>query len=216
MLCTYRRSKPQSTGRFPCITDPSAGCFPDRHYCKFAMAAATATAAASLRTSLHFPHQNPRALRKRQLERGDNQRCFHGSLTLTNRCSDFVRTRPRRLHQSPFLVCFSSALSPELKLTLDKVVSSHKVVLFMKGSKDFPQCGFSRTVVQILKTLNVPFETMDILENEVLRQGLKEYSSWPTFPQLYIDGEFFGGCDITVEAYQSGELQELLEKTMCS
>lgn len=68
----------------------------------------------------------------------------------------------------------------------------------MKGTKDFPQCGFSNTVVQILKSLNAPFETINILENELLRQGLKEYSSWPTFPQLYIDGEFFGGCDITV------------------
>ncbi|KAG9147191.1 hypothetical protein Leryth_005411 [Lithospermum erythrorhizon] len=68
----------------------------------------------------------------------------------------------------------------------------------MKGTKDFPQCGFSNTVVQILTTLNVPFETINILENEMLRQGLKEYSSWPTFPQLYIDGEFFGGCDIVV------------------
>ncbi|XP_031093157.1 monothiol glutaredoxin-S7, chloroplastic [Ipomoea triloba] len=108
------------------------------------------------------------------------------------------------------------ALSPELKTTLDKVVTSQKVVLFMKGTKEFPQCGFSNTVVQILKSLNMPFETINILENEVLRQGLKEYSSWPTFPQLYIDGEFFGGCDITVEAYKSGELQEVLEKTMCS
>ncbi|CAN6464577.1 unnamed protein product [Victoria cruziana] len=96
-----------------------------------------------------------------------------------------------------FVRCFA-ALSPELKSTLDKVVSSHKVVLFMKGTKDFPQCGFSHTVVQILKSLNVPFETLNILENESLRQGLKEYSNWPTFPQLYIDGEFFGGCDITV------------------
>ena len=90
------------------------------------------------------------------------------------------------------------ALTPELKSTLDKVVTSHKVVLFMKGTKDFPQCGFSNTVAQILKSLNVPFETINILENEILRQGLKEYSSWPTFPQLYIEGEFFGGCDITV------------------
>jgi len=81
---------------------------------------------------------------------------------------------------------------------LDKVVTSQKVVLFMKGTKDFPQCGFSNTCVQILKSLAVPFETINILENEILRQGLKEYSSWPTFPQLYIDGEFFGGCDITV------------------
>ncbi|KAJ6832160.1 uncharacterized protein M6B38_345855 [Iris pallida] len=111
--------------------------------------------------------------------------------------------------------CFS-ALSPEMKTTLDKVVTSQKVVLFMKGTKDFPQCGFSNTVVQILKSLNVPFETLNILENEVLRQGLKEYSSWPTFPQLYIDGEFFGGCDITVEAYKNGQLQEVLEKALCS
>lgn len=91
-----------------------------------------------------------------------------------------------------------AGLSPELKSSLDKVVTSDKVILFMKGTKDFPQCGFSNTVVQILKTLNVPFETINILENEMLRQGLKEYSSWPTFPQLYIDGEFFGGCDITL------------------
>ncbi|GAB2278318.1 Monothiol glutaredoxin-S7, chloroplastic [Dionaea muscipula] len=108
------------------------------------------------------------------------------------------------------------ALNPELKTTLDKVVTSQKVVLFMKGTKEFPQCGFSNTVVQILKSLNVPFETINILENEVLRQALKEYSSWPTFPQLYIDGEFFGGCDITVDAYQRGELQELLEKAINS
>ncbi|XP_030450590.1 monothiol glutaredoxin-S7, chloroplastic [Syzygium oleosum] len=112
--------------------------------------------------------------------------------------------------------CFASVLTPQLKSTLDTVVNSHKVVLFMKGTKDFPQCGFSNTVVQILKSFNVPFETINILENELLRQGLKEYSSWPTFPQLYIEGEFFGGCDITIEAYKSGELQELLEKAMCS
>lgn len=99
---------------------------------------------------------------------------------------------------SSFLFFSRAALTPELKSTLDKVVQSHKVVLFMKGTKDFPQCGFSNTVMQILKLLNVPFETLNILENEMLRQGLKEYSNWPTFPQLYIDGEFFGGCDITV------------------
>lgn len=107
-------------------------------------------------------------------------------------------------------------LAPEMRATLDKVVGSHKVVLFMKGTKDFPQCGFSHTVVQILRSLDVPFETLDVLANEALRQGLKEYSSWPTFPQLYIDGEFFGGCDITVDAYKSGELQETLEKAMLS
>ncbi|CAD6207674.1 unnamed protein product [Miscanthus lutarioriparius] len=109
-----------------------------------------------------------------------------------------------------------ATLSQEMRATLDKVVGSSKVVLFMKGTKDFPQCGFSHTVVQILRSLNVPFDTLDVLSNEALRQGLKEYSSWPTFPQLYIDGEFFGGCDITVEAYKSGELQETLEKAICS
>lgn len=77
-------------------------------------------------------------------------------------------------------------------------MTSQKVVLFMKGTKEFPQCGFSHTVVQILMSLKVPFETINILENDLLRQALKEYSTWPTFPQLYIDGEFFGGCDITV------------------
>ncbi|XP_020592606.1 monothiol glutaredoxin-S7, chloroplastic [Phalaenopsis equestris] len=181
------------------------------------MAYLAGAAAPSLRTSLHFLYQNPCALHKRQPEMGASHRRFRCSLTLAEGCAYFVRGRPGRFRpSSSFSVCFSSALTPELKSTLDKVVSSHKVVLFMKGSKDFPQCGFSRTVVQILMSLNVPFETMDILENEMLRQGLKEYSSWPTFPQLYIDGEFFGGCDITVEAYQSGELQELLEKATCS
>ncbi|GAB4847398.1 Monothiol glutaredoxin-S7, chloroplastic [Ancistrocladus abbreviatus] len=123
--------------------------------------------------------------------------------------------RALRPNRASSFRCLSS-LTPELKTTLDKVVTSHKVVLFMKGTKEFPQCGFSNSVVQILNSLNVPFETINILENEILRQALKEYSSWPTFPQLYIDGEFFGGCDITVEAYQKGELQELLEKAMCN
>ncbi|CAH1437837.1 uncharacterized protein LOC111888564 [Lactuca sativa] len=123
-----------------------------------------------------------------------------------------IKTCSRRIDSTR---CFA-ALNPELKTTLDKVVTSHKVILFMKGTKDFPQCGFSNTVVQILRSANVPFETINILDNEMLRQGLKEYSQWPTFPQLYIDGEFFGGCDITVEAYKSGELQELLEKASLS
>lgn len=68
----------------------------------------------------------------------------------------------------------------------------------MKGTKEFPQCGFSNTVVQILNSLNAPFEAINVLENDLLRQALKEYSNWPTFPQLYLDGDFFGGCDITL------------------
>ncbi|KAK9919264.1 hypothetical protein M0R45_027873 [Rubus argutus] len=128
----------------------------------------------------------------------------------------FTLANPKSYSKRALSFRCSAALTPELKNTLDKVVTSHKVVLFMKGTKDFPQCGFSNTVVQILRSLNVPFETINILENEFLRQGLKEYSSWPTFPQLYVEGEFFGGCDITVDAYKSGELQEVLEKAMCS
>lgn len=68
----------------------------------------------------------------------------------------------------------------------------------MKGNRNFPQCGFSNTCIQILNQCNVPYETVNILEDDSLRQGVKEYSSWPTYPQLYIDGEFFGGCDITI------------------
>lgn len=117
---------------------------------------------------------------------------------------------------APKFRCSASALTPQLKDTLEKLVNSKKVVLFMKGTRDFPMCGFSNTVVQILKNLNVPFEDVNILENEMLRQGLKEYSNWPTFPQLYIAGEFFGGCDITIEAFQSGELQEVVERAICS
>ncbi|KAJ6319692.1 hypothetical protein OIU78_015164 [Salix suchowensis] len=121
--------------------------------------------------------------------------CFPRALTITAPVVFRVKSNSAR---NKLASSIRSALTPALKTTLDKVVTSHKVVLFMKGTKDFPQCGFSQTVVQILKSLNVPFESVNILENEMLRQGLKEYSSWPTFPQLYIDGEFFGGCDITV------------------
>ncbi|CAN8254546.1 unnamed protein product [Cochlearia groenlandica] len=110
----------------------------------------------------------------------------------------------------------SSSLTPQLRDTLEKLVNSEKVVLFMKGTRDFPMCGFSNTVVQILKNLNVPFEDVNILDNDLLRQGLKEYSNWPTFPQLYVGGEFYGGCDITLEAFQSGELQEAVERAVCS
>ncbi|KAK8621168.1 hypothetical protein V6N13_067609 [Hibiscus sabdariffa] len=144
-----------------------------------------------------------------------SHRTFTSPLFSTSRLSLPRNTFNSTARIPPFR-CFASALTPQLKNTLDKVVTSNKVVLFMKGTKDFPQCGFSNTVVQILNSLNVPFETINILENELLRQALKEYSSWPTFPQLYIDGEFFGGCDITVEAYQNGQLQEELEKAMCS
>ncbi|CAL8464006.1 g3541 [Coccomyxa elongata] len=109
-----------------------------------------------------------------------------------------------------------AGLSPELREALEKFINSHKVVLFMKGTKQFPQCGFSNTCVQILNTLNVPYETVNILEDERLRSGMKEFSQWPTFPQVYINGEFYGGCDIMIEAYTNGELVETLEAAINS
>ncbi|GAV81912.1 Glutaredoxin domain-containing protein [Cephalotus follicularis] len=125
-----------------------------------------------------------------------------------------VKPKPSRTlssSSSSIRCCFSKVLTPELKTTLDAVVTANKVLLFMKGTKEFPQCGFSKTVVQILNSLNVPFETINILENELLRQAMKEYSNWPTFPQLYIEGEFFGGCDITIGKKSSFEYCYLLE-----
>ena len=94
---------------------------------------------------------------------------------------------------------------------IKKTVEENKVVLYMKGTKDFPQCGFSATVVQILKNLNVNFIDINVLTNPEIREGIKEFSDWPTIPQLYVDGEFIGGCDIVKEMFQAQELQELLK-----
>jgi monothiol glutaredoxin len=93
------------------------------------------------------------------------------------------------------------------------LVETHPVLLFMKGSKIFPQCGFSSTAVQILNTYNIDFHTVDVLADEAIRSGVKEFSNWPTIPQLYVAGEFLGGSDIMIEMYQSGELGELIEKS---
>lgn len=104
-------------------------------------------------------------------------------------------------------------LTPELKKALDKLIAENNVVLFMKGTKDFPQCGFSARVVQILEMVGAEFVDVNVLEDMAIRQGIKEYSDWPTIPQLYIHGEFIGGCDIVTEAYQSGELKDMLKKS---
>lgn len=89
---------------------------------------------------------------------------------------------------------------------IDKKVKSGDTVLFMKGTSQFPQCGFSGQVVQILDYLGVPFEDINVLENDEIREGVKAYANWPTVPQLYVKGEFVGGCDIIREMFQSGEL----------
>ena len=92
-----------------------------------------------------------------------------------------------------------------------KAVADHPVILFMKGVPDQPRCGFSQQVVQILDQLGVDFVGVDVLQSEALRQGIKTFSDWPTIPQLYVKGEFVGGCDIVREMYQSGELQDFLQ-----
>ncbi len=99
-----------------------------------------------------------------------------------------------------------------MKENLQKLIKAEDVVLFMKGTPDFPQCGFSSQVVQLLSHLGVSFTGVNVLENEALRQGVKEFSDWPTIPQLYIKGEFVGGCDIVREMFESGELRPLFEE----
>ena len=95
---------------------------------------------------------------------------------------------------------------------IENEIGANDVVLFMKGTPVFPQCGFSAAVVQVLNHLDVTFKGVDILVDPALRQGIKEFSQWPTIPQLFVKGDFVGGCDITSEMAQSGELQELLKK----
>jgi monothiol glutaredoxin len=93
---------------------------------------------------------------------------------------------------------------------IEALVASSPIVVFMKGNKLMPQCGFSNNVVQILNALAVPFETFDVLSDMEIRQGIKEFSEWPTIPQVYVNGEFIGGSDILIEMYNSGELREKL------
>ena len=100
----------------------------------------------------------------------------------------------------------------DIKEKLKKIIDSNEVCLFMKGVPESPQCGFSMTVSNILKHLNVNFKGVNILEDDEIRNGIKKYSDWPTIPQLYIKGEFVGGCDIVKEIFESGELKELLIK----
>jgi monothiol glutaredoxin len=94
---------------------------------------------------------------------------------------------------------------------IDNEIKANDVVLFMKGNPQFPMCGFSGQLVQILDYLGVPYKGLNVLENEELRNGIKSYSNWPTIPQLYVKGEFVGGCDIVREMFQAGELQSLLK-----
>jgi monothiol glutaredoxin len=98
-------------------------------------------------------------------------------------------------------------MSRDVQAELKSAITSHPVILFMKGSRDAPQCGFSDRVVEILKSLDTDFATVDVLSDPEVRQGVKDYANWPTIPQLYIKGEFIGGCDIITDMHLSGELQ---------
>ena len=102
-------------------------------------------------------------------------------------------------------------MNEEVKKFIDDILDKNNVVLFMKGEADFPQCGFSSTVVAILRKLNINFLDIDVLSNDQLREEIKIYTDWPTIPQLYLKGEFVGGCDIIKELYQSGELKKILD-----
>jgi monothiol glutaredoxin len=95
---------------------------------------------------------------------------------------------------------------------IDDLVKANRVLLFMKGTPLFPQCGFSSRAIAILERLDTPFETVDVLQDPEIRDGIKSYSDWPTIPQLYIDGEFVGGSDIMMEMFESGELKQLLDR----
>ena len=107
-------------------------------------------------------------------------------------------------------------MDAQLKSRIETLVGSSPVFIFMKGSKLMPQCGFSNNVVQIFHSLGVPFETFDVLSDMEIRQGIKEFSNWPTIPQVYLNGEFLGGSDIMIKMYNSGELRETVTVALAS
>jgi monothiol glutaredoxin len=107
-------------------------------------------------------------------------------------------------------------MDSQIQQRIEGLIASSPVFVFMKGNKLMPQCGFSNNVVQILNSLGVPFETFDVLSDMEIRQGIKEFSDWPTIPQVYVKGEFLGGSDILIEMYNSGELREQLEIALAS
>ncbi|MBM5803741.1 MAG: Grx4 family monothiol glutaredoxin [Cyanobacteria bacterium K_DeepCast_35m_m2_155] len=107
-------------------------------------------------------------------------------------------------------------MDAQLKQRIEGLIASSPIFVFMKGSKLMPQCGFSNNVVQIMHALGVPFETFDVLSDMEIRQGIKDFSDWPTIPQVYLNGEFLGGSDILIEMYNSGELREKLAIALAS
>ena len=107
-------------------------------------------------------------------------------------------------------------MTSDVQQQIASLVKDNKILVFMKGDKLSPRCGFSNNVVQIMNMLGVPYETVDVLADNAIRQGIKEFSNWPTIPQVYISGEFVGGSDIMLEMYQKGELQQMVEIALAS
>ncbi|MFN9811767.1 MAG: Grx4 family monothiol glutaredoxin [Deltaproteobacteria bacterium] len=105
-------------------------------------------------------------------------------------------------------------MEEQLRKRIEDTLGTNKIVLFMKGTKSFPQCGFSAQVVEVLRRVDADFHAVNILADPDLRQGMKVFSSWPTFPQLYVDGRFIGGCDIVREMYSAGELKPIVDKAL--
>ncbi|AFY68971.1 glutaredoxin-like protein [Thalassoporum mexicanum PCC 7367] len=103
-------------------------------------------------------------------------------------------------------------MNPILKTKIEGQIKNNKIMIYMKGNPQMPQCGFSAAAVDVLKSIGQPFESVDVLEDPEIRQGIKEYSNWPTIPQIYVDGEFIGGCDIMLEMHQRGELAPLINE----
>lgn len=107
-----------------------------------------------------------------------------------------------------------ASLNQDHVKAIETYIKNNKIFIFMKGDKSYPQCGFSARVADVFNSLNVPFETCNVLENYDLFQTLKQYSNWPTSPQVFINGELIGGCDITMELFESGELQQMVDKAL--
>mmetsp|Transcript_8082 Transcript_8082/g.12362 ORF Transcript_8082/g.12362 Transcript_8082/m.12362 type:complete len:165 (+) Transcript_8082:195-689(+) len=132
---------------------------------------------------------------------------FTASTTL----SSFERSTSLSMSDD-FAADFTQGSDDATKERIQNLVDEHPVLLFMKGTQLFPQCGFSNTAVQILNAFNLDFHSVDVLADQAIREGVKDFSQWPTIPQLYVAGEFIGGCDIMIEMYQNGELAEMIEK----
>jgi monothiol glutaredoxin len=105
-----------------------------------------------------------------------------------------------------------ATMTESVQEKIDALVKNNKLLIFMKGTPQFPQCGFSAATVQILSSVGYPFEAVNVLEDNEIRNGIKAYSNWPTIPQIYVDGEFIGGCDILIEMHNRGELKPLIQE----